>query len=251
MFRLRYLFIVGPFALVSASIALGQSTRSVEEQFAGYQRQLSVKADDVLAAPKLYAEEAGRSGTAQLSGAKNSAVNFNTALGRVQQLRPLLEPILREQGVPTDLAAVVLVESGGRPTALSPKGALGLWQLMPETARRYGLTVTPDKDDRTDLTKSTQAAARYLRDLHAQFGDWQLAFAAYNAGEQAVHQAMLRTGSSEFTGLSALLPSETRAYVPAVMTALPLFGRAKEYSVATLQTARRAHVLYASAQLEN
>jgi soluble lytic murein transglycosylase-like protein len=251
MFRLRYLFIVGPLALVSASIAMGQSTSSVEEQFAGYQQQLSVTADNLLAAPKPNMGEAGRSGAPQTSRAKNNAVNFNNALSRVQQLRLLLEPILREQGVPTDLAAVVLVESGGRPTALSPKGALGLWQLMPETARRYGLTVTPGRDERADLTKATQAAARYLRDLHAEFGDWQLAFAAYNAGEQAVHQAMLRTGSSEFTGLSALLPSETRAYVPAVMTALPLFGRAKEYSVATLQTARRAHVLYASAQLEN
>ena len=72
--------------------------------------------------------------------------------------------------------AVVLVESGGRPTALSAKGALGIWQLMPQTARRYGLTVTPEKDERLDVLKATRAAARYLHDLYGQFSDWKLAW---------------------------------------------------------------------------
>ena len=143
----------------------------------------------------------------------------------MQPLRPLLEPILREQGVPEDLTAVVLVESGGRPEALSAKGARGLWQLMPGTARRYGLVVTPAQDERLDVLKATRAAARYLQDLYAQFGAWDLALAAYNAGEQTVQRALQRSGGN-FVRLSASLPQETRNYVPAVLAAQPLFRAA-------------------------
>ena len=146
------------------------------------------------------------------------------SLSRVEQLRPMLEPILRAEGIPPELAAVVLVESGGRTTALSSKGALGLWQLMPDTARRYGLTVTTSQDERLDPIKGTHAAARYLHDLYAQFGDWKLALAAYNAGEQAVQRAVQRAGNSDFLRILALLPLETRNYVPAVTSALPLFS---------------------------
>jgi len=85
------------------------------------------------------------------------------AVARVKQLEPLLAPILREEGVPDESVALVLVESGGRPTALSPKGARGIWQLMPDTARRFGLTINSETDDRLDVSKSTRAAARYLR----------------------------------------------------------------------------------------
>jgi membrane-bound lytic murein transglycosylase D len=147
----------------------------------------------------------------------------------MQPLRPLLEPILREQGVPEDLTAVVLVESGGHPEALSAKGARGLWQLMPETARRYGLIVTPAQDERLDVPKATRAAARYLRDLYAQFGAWDLALAAYNAGEQTVQRALQRSGNN-FVRLSASLPQETRNYVPAVLAAQPLLRAAPEPS---------------------
>lgn len=144
-----------------------------------------------------------------------------TARQRVERLRPLLDPILRQFGVPTEFAAVVLVESGGDPDALSPKGARGLWQLMPETARRYGLVVDKTRDDRLDVLKSTRAAAKYLRDLYGQFQDWPLALAAYNAGEQAVSRAINIVGAANFNQISTqrALPAETRAYVPAVLSA--------------------------------
>jgi membrane-bound lytic murein transglycosylase D len=128
---------------------------------------------------------------------------------------------LQEQGIPDEIAALVLVESGGQPTALSPKGARGIWQFMPDTARRFGLTIDSETDDRLDVPKSTQAAARYLRDLHAQFDDWSLVLAAYNVGERVVQNAVLISGSKDFALLSSkrLIPAETRAYVPAVMAA--------------------------------
>jgi soluble lytic murein transglycosylase-like protein len=151
---------------------------------------------------------------------------------RVSLLRPAVEPILRSHGVPTDMAAVILVESGGRATALSPKGARGLWQLMPDTARRYGLRVDEIQDDRLDLFKATDAAARYLHDLYAQFGDWRLALAAYNTGEANVGSAILRAHTQDFDQLINLrmLPLETRNYVPRVLAAAQSVGQTSTFA---------------------
>lgn len=146
-----------------------------------------------------------------------------SSLQRVARLRPLLDPILSQAGIPTELAAIVVVESGGDPAALSPKGARGLWQLMPDTARRYGLTVNADTDERLDVLKSTRTAAQYLRDLYVEFHDWQLALAAYNAGEQTVQRALLRTGGTGFLVAAPALPAETQGYVPAVLAVLAQF----------------------------
>jgi len=141
--------------------------------------------------------------------------------------------IFREEGVPVALLWMAQVESNWKPSALSPKGAFGLWQLMPATARRYGLRVDSMRDDREDMDKSTRAAARYLRDLHLQFGDWALALAAYNAGESAVQKAMERGRSDDFGNLSRrkLLPAETRAYVPAVLAAVDPFGMERTMAI--------------------
>jgi hypothetical protein len=156
-----------------------------------------------------------------------SQTGLTVAAMRVNLLRPAVEPILRSHGVPADLAAVILVESGGRADALSPKGARGLWQLMPDTARRYGLRVDETQDDRLDLFKATDAAARYLHDLYAQFGDWRLALAAYNTGEANVGSAILRAHTQDFDQLTnlRLLPLETINYVPRVLAAAPSIGQ--------------------------
>jgi len=154
--------------------------------------------------------------------------DLRQAIGRLRQLRPSLEPILHGEGIPSDLFAVVLIESGAMSTAQSPRGARGLWQFIPATARRYGLTVLPGHDERVNTEKATRAAARYLRDLYLRFGDWPLALVAYNAGEQAVQRAIDRAGSADFWVLSerGLLPEETRQYVAAVLAALELLGNA-------------------------
>jgi membrane-bound lytic murein transglycosylase D len=172
--------------------------------------------------------------------------NVRRAVERVALLRPTLDPILHEAGVPVDAAALVLVESGGRPKAISPKGALGIWQFMPETARRYGLVVTPALDERTDVVKSTRAAARYLRDLHAQFGEWNLAFAAYNTGEGAVQRAM-QHGARDFESMSSTrqLSQETRNYVPAVLSAVHLLGGALPSQARIPNRGSHARVIYA------
>jgi membrane-bound lytic murein transglycosylase D len=117
------------------------------------------------------------------------------------------------------LVSVAAIESSFNPAALSPKGARGLWQLMPETARRFGLLVETQGDERLDPVKSTFAAARYLKELHAQFGDWPLALAAYNAGAERVQRSLERLGARDFWTLRRrlALPEETRRYVPTVL----------------------------------
>jgi soluble lytic murein transglycosylase-like protein len=132
---------------------------------------------------------------------------------------PLIQGALIANALPPKLSAVAFVESGGDANALSPKGARGLWQLMPDTARRYGLRVDVKVDERLDPLKSTHAAVHYLRDLYDMFHDWSLALAAYNAGENRIHNVMERTGVRRFAEMAErrLLPSETIQYVPAVL----------------------------------
>lgn len=131
--------------------------------------------------------------------------------------------IFTEHGVPAELVNLAKVESGWNRFAVSPKGARGIWQFMPDTARRYGLRVAPGIDERTDPEKSTYAAAAYLQDLHRVFGDWQLALAGYNAGERRVQSAQRKAGATDFSKLAGFLPKETQKYVPAVMSAARSF----------------------------
>ena len=227
-----------------------------QDVFAGWHAALSDAADRALAAaiadkPWMKTPEVAASAAdAAASMATDPLVRIRTAIQRVQQLRPTIEPILRQEGVPSELSAIVLVESGGQPTALSPKEARGLWQFVPDTARRYGLVVTADRDERIEVVKATRAAARYLRDLHQQFGDWQLVFAAYNAGEQAVEHAVARTGQHSFSSIQRALPKETRNYVPAVSNAMAILGGNPEAALHAVNSSRppNARLLYASAE---
>ena len=209
------------------------SAASVDERFSAFHRGLNATASDLLTNAQRPVPAEHSSTDSVLGPGLSKPDEGGQVVGSVQQLRAvervrnlqsMFEPILREEGVPLQLVAVVLEESAGWTNALSPKGARGLWQLMPDTARRYGLIVTTDRDERLSLDKSTRAAARYLRDLHEQFKDWSLVFAAYNAGEQTVQRAINRSGTNDFSRLNRLLPAETRNYVPAVWESLVRLG---------------------------
>jgi membrane-bound lytic murein transglycosylase D len=143
----------------------------------------------------------------------------SAAQARLLGLRVDAARIFIEEGVPLELLVVAEVESGFNPLALSPKGARGPWQLMPATAERFGLRVNELVDERIHPERSTRVAARYLRELYEMFGDWRLALAAYNAGEQRVSRAVERGGTRDFWRLAELqlLPMETRRYVPAIL----------------------------------
>jgi hypothetical protein len=140
---------------------------------------------------------------------------------RLASYRPMMAQIFREEGVPDWLLSVGFVESTYNPAAHSPKAAHGMWQFIPGTGDRYGLKRTAWTDERGNPEKSTRAAARYLRDLHALFGDWLLAVAAYNTGENRVARVMHRTGIRDFWTMAerGLLPQETINYVPSVLAA--------------------------------
>jgi membrane-bound lytic murein transglycosylase D len=141
------------------------------------------------------------------------------ALTRAGRYREMIQRILSEQGVPQDLIYLAQAESGFYPQALSRAGARGMWQFMSSRARGYGLQRNYWIDERQDPEKATRAAARHLRDLYNQFGDWYLAMAAYNSGPGTVQQAVKRTGYADYWELykRSVLPKETRNYVPIIL----------------------------------
>jgi membrane-bound lytic murein transglycosylase D len=128
--------------------------------------------------------------------------------------------ILRENNLPEDIVWLSLVESGFDPTIVSPAGAAGLWQFMPDGARIYGLAVDRWIDERLDPERATLAAARYLADLHTRFGSWELAFAAYNMGYGGLLASIRKYNTNDFWELARLesgMPLETALYVPKIV----------------------------------
>jgi membrane-bound lytic murein transglycosylase D len=125
----------------------------------------------------------------------------------------LIEKVLSQYGLPTELKYIAVIESNLNPAVTSNKGAGGPWQFMPCTAREYGLSVNPYLDERRDYYKSTHAAARYLLSLYKQMHDWLLVMAAYNGGPGRVYSAMKKSGSKNFWNLQYYLPEESRIYV--------------------------------------
>ena len=134
---------------------------------------------------------------------------------------PRLKKIFTQEGVPQQWVWVAEVESALNPRAKNSAGAAGLFQLMPGTARRFGLRTTPS-DDRLEPEKSAGAAAQYLKFLRQEFGCWSLALAAYNAGEGRVKEIMKKRKARTFNEVERYLPTETRAYVPKVMAAVAM-----------------------------
>jgi len=131
------------------------------------------------------------------------------------EMVPKLKPIFASQGMPEELVWLAEVESGFDAQARSPAGAVGMFQLMPATAKDFGLSLWPG-DERSQPEMAAQAAARYLRQLYGRFGDWRLAVAAYNCGEGTVQKSLKHYRASSYERIATHLPAETQMYVPKV-----------------------------------
>ena len=151
-------------------------------------------------------------------------------LGMSLYYMPIFEEALEREGLPLELRYLPVIESALNPDAVSRAGAAGLWQFMLPTARGFGLEINTLVDERRDPVTSTQAAAKYLRQLHDIYGDWSLAIAAYNCGPGNVNKALRRAGidmdnpnaaaiQKDFWSIYYNLPAETRGYVPAFIAA--------------------------------
>lgn len=148
--------------------------------------------------------------------------DIQQSFSRSARYRTLIDKVLDENRLPKALAYLPVIESAYSETMTSRAGARGMWQIMPETAREYGLRVDKWIDERADPDLSTRAAAAYLSDLYRDFHDWPLALAAYNAGARRIHRALDETHAKSFWDLLELaaIPKETRGYVPTFFATL-------------------------------
>ena len=152
-------------------------------------------------------------------------------IGWAKYYFPKFEKALADEGLPTDLKYLAIVESALNPNAISRSGAGGLWQFMKPTAKECGLKCGTYVDERMDPDKSTKAAVQYLKTLYKMFGNWELVMAAYNAGPGRVRGAVKRAGSTNYWKVAKYLPLETRSYVPGFIAASYLLNFHAEHNI--------------------
>ena len=149
---------------------------------------------------------------------------------------PIFQETFDRYNLPEELKAMAIIESALNPRAESRAGAKGMWQFMYGTAKQYGLHIDSFVDERMDVEKSMDAAARYLRDAYKVFGDWTLAISSYNCGSGNVSKAIRRAGGKrDFWSIYPFLPRETRGYVPAFVGAMYAMSYHKEYGISPLE----------------
>lgn len=154
---------------------------------------------------------------------QNSGKNwFGKWLERSTKYMPFIQNELRAHGLPTDLAFMVMIESGFLPNAISHANAVGPWQFIQPTGERYGLKVKWWLDERRDLHKATLAAIKYMKDLYKEFGSWYLVAASYNMGENGLRRQIRKHQTRDFWKLSQIgaLPKETTDYVPKILAVM-------------------------------
>ena len=169
------------------------------------------------------------------SGKLRNSVSY--MLGASNFYMPIFEQALEVYGLPLELKYLPVIESALNPNAVSRVGATGLWQFMAATGKRYGLKLNSMIDERRDPVKASYAAAHYLSDLYAIFGDWNLVIAAYNAGPNNIQKAIQRAGGiKDYWQIYPYLPTETRGYVPAFIAANYIMNYYCEHNICPMLT---------------
>ena len=178
-----------------------------------------------------------------ISYSEKRGVAMKQAMGLSEYYFPIFEETFLRHGIPLELKYLAVVESMLKPTATSRAGAKGIWQFMYRTGSRYGLTMNSYIDERMDVEKSTDAAARYLKDLYRILGDWALAVSAYNCGAGNVNKAIRRAGGKrDFWSIYPYLPRETRGYLPAFVGVMYAFNYSKNYGLDATQVGMPAQI---------
>jgi membrane-bound lytic murein transglycosylase D len=162
---------------------------------------------------------------------KKQRARFQRFINNGEEYRHHIEKVMMEYGLPKELYFVGLIESGYYLGAKSHASAVGPWQFIRGTGKRYGLKITHEIDERQDLFKASHAAAQYFKDLHNIFSSWELSLAAYNSGENGMIRRIMKYGTRDFYKLSKnkQLPSETINYVPKVLAAMHVVNNAEKY----------------------
>jgi len=182
-----------------------------------------------------YAVKAVKKNIALFTGKMRE--RFSVWLSRSGKYIELMKGILREKDIPEEIVFLPLIESGFSPYAYSPKRAAGYWQFIASTARKYGLEINWWRDERRDPVKSTMAAGDYLRDLYDIFGSWNLAMAAYNAGEGKILRALSKTKTDDYWDLqkTKYIKRETKDYVPKFIAASLIANSPHEFGFEDLE----------------
>jgi membrane-bound lytic murein transglycosylase D len=161
----------------------------------------------------------------------------------IKKQRPIqlktVETVLLKYDLPVELKYLAMVESDLKTNAVSRCGAVGMWQLMPEIARDFGLKVSRKYDERRNAYRSSVAAAKYLRSLYAEFGDWLLVIAAYNGGPGSVYKAIKKSGTTNYWGMQRFLPAETRGHVQHFISVHYLFEESGSIVTLTRSEAKK------------
>jgi membrane-bound lytic murein transglycosylase D len=172
-------------------------------------------------------------------GRNRKVISF--ALGMMPIYEDIFVEALLKYDIPVELKYLPIVESALKPKAYSSMGAAGMWQFIYSTGRKYGLQVNSLVDDRYDIAKASDAAARHLRDLYDMFGDWSLAISAYNCGPGNITKAITRSGGKrDFWDLYPYLPRETRGYLPAFIAVNYAMSFYKEHGICPMTSSRPA-----------
>ena len=156
-----------------------------------------------------------------------SHINTTLIIKRANRLFPIVEPILKECGVPDDFKYLMIIESNGDPESLSPSKAGGLWQFLEKTGREYGLEVNDEIDERYHTEKATRAACKYLQDSYEAFGDWLTVAASYNCGRANVTKR--QESQKEQKAIDLVLPDETSRYIFRLMAVKTLLQNPAKY----------------------
>jgi membrane-bound lytic murein transglycosylase D len=163
---------------------------------------------------------------------KNRKKSFERLMAISEYYFPMFEEAFAKKNVPLEIKYLAIVESALNPKAVSRMGATGLWQFMYQTGKQYNLKIDSYVDERSDPLKASEAAAQYMTNMYAIFGDWDLVLASYNSGPGNVSKAIRRSGGQQnYWNIRKNLPQETQGYVPAFLATMYIYEYHKEHGI--------------------